>query len=770
MSFGIAIQLPAHLARESQDVIKQFAFGKSAMKSKGSHNTTLIGDADQGMVQPIVQIASPFSFESPPVVLLRSSNRLATDRKRGKSQVPSIKQNVSKSREKDKDVTEAKKQARKFQIKKTSVVVDSNNSRPGRKLTNFQGSKSTVRINQTGLVLPANQSNLKSMANTVLTTTTATNTQTPTTTDSASKTMQNSGRTLNHTAPLGGSPAGNQFRILQSGGTQDNRAKRVNKADESPVGVGGAGAGANLQQRSHTVQRVTNYSENLERLTAPPAHTTYYCSIVRGNNHEMIQRVILNRTWWKKVPQLSTKAKMKGLMPTVPTHFFWRLMVNNFDFQPLNSTNGGFLMKQSINRFSNSEEISDKDNLYRNLWFLSQRQPIDLSAIVPLTYSFRMHEVQFEKDLQQFCRLFIANERNCAPKDVLPLKTINDDKLKEDVPIYYDFGFEFPKRSYTGRKFSNIDPSQVKRNSNFFHEKNLWILKPSWCDRGKGVEIFRSLEELGKFLQMYVSGYNMSEYMNMNYNDDDNISPALKEGAMIDKAQKTIFPKFVIQKYMEQPALFKGLKFDIRSHALLTQEKELYIFRDSYVRLCSLPYTLEKQNYFAHLCNTAVNQKSDSFGALAAGNTISMGELGAFFDQKEAGTEFLRKIGGSFEKYFYEEIRKLMKTAFDSVLKRANLLNPEKIPNSFELFGFDIMVDQSYKCWLIEANYIPGLTDDGSEYAKYYMDRMMDDMFKLTLDELYPIPRNAKRVEQYFPLLHYSHEENLWKLVSRYEN
>ena len=642
--------------------------------------------------------------------------------------------------------------------------MDSNNSRPGRKLANFQASKSTVRINQNGLVLPANQSHLKSMANAAM------NTSENIDYSQANGNLQNSSRNLNQTAPLAGALTGNQFRILQSGGTQEQRPKRLPRMERGPDSPSvHQPSAANSGQRSHTVQRITNYSENLERLTAPPAHTTYYCSIARGNNHEMIQRVILNRTWWKKVPQLSTKAKMKGLMPTVPTHFFWRMMVNNFDFQPLNSTNGGFLMKQSINRFSHSEEISDKDNLYRNLWFLSQRQSLDLSTIVPLTYSFRMHEVQFEKDLQQFCRLFLATEQNCAPKDILPLRVLKDDKLKEDVPIYYEFGFEFPKRSYTGRKFQNVDPAQVKRNSNFFHEKNLWILKPSWCDRGKGVEIFKSLEELGKFLQMYVSGYNMSEYMNMDYNDQDNISPALKEGAMIDKAQKTIFPKFVIQKYMEQPALFKGLKFDIRSHALLTQEKELYIFRDSYVRLCSLPYTLEKQNYFAHLCNTAVNQKSDSFGALAAGNTISMGELGAFFDQKEAGTEFLRKIG-SFEKYFYEEIKKLMKVAFDSVLKRANLLNPEKIPNSFELFGFDIMVDQSYKCWLIEANYIPGLTDDGSEYAKYYMDRMMDDMFKLTLDELYPIPRNAKRVEQHFPLLHYPPDENLWKFVSRYEH
>lgn len=761
MSFGIAIQIPAHLSKESQEVIKQFALGKNPMnRAPLQNNPNSTAEAKSKGTSQAQTDQPHFSFESPPVVLLKSSNRLALENRRGKSQAPILQQNVSKSREKEKDVTDSKRHPRKFQIKKTSIAVDSSNTRPARKIANNQGSNSTVRINQHGLVLPANQNNMKSVLNAAI--------PGPAEMEANhAQSLRASSRNLNQTAPLSNNViTPNQFRILQSGGTQEHKPRRLPRIDRAPDSPSGHQA---PPQRSHTVHRITNYSENLERLTAPPAHTTYYCSITRGNNHEMIQRIILNRTWWKLVPQLSTKAKMKGLHPTVPTHFFWRMMVNNFDFQPLSSTNGGFLMKQSINRFSHSEEISDKDNLFRNLWFLCQRQPFDLFACVPLTYSFRMHEVQFEKDLQQFCRVFIANERGIAPKDVPVLFVAKDDKLKEDVPVYHDFGFQFPKRSYSGRKFQNAEYNQIKRNPNFFHEKNLWILKPSWCDRGKGVEIFKTLDELGKFLQMYTSGYNMSEYMNMNYTDDDNISPALKEGGMMEQSQKTIFPKFVIQKYMEQPALFQGLKFDIRSHALLTQEKELYIFRDSYVRLCSLPYDLEKQNYFAHLCNTAVNQKSDSFGTLAAANTISIGQLAQFFDEKEAGTDFLRRIGG-FEKYFFEEIKKLVKTAFDSVLKRANLLNPDKIPNSFELFGFDIMVDQSYKCWLIEVNYIPGLTDDGSDYARVYFDRMMDDMFKLTLDELYPIPRNTKRIQQNFPLLHYPLEENLWKLIHKYEN
>jgi hypothetical protein len=184
-------------------------------------------------------------------------------------------------------------------------------------------------------------------------------------------------------------------------------------------------------------------------------------------------------------------------------------------------------------------------------------------------------------------------------------------------------------------------------------------VKPSGCDRGKGVEIFRSLEELQKFLKMYSSGYNMSEYMNMNYTDNDNQSPSLTEGGMVSKSKKTVFPKFVIQKYMEKPALFKGYKFDIRAHALVTHNKAVYVFRDSYIRISSLPFSLEKSNYFVHLCNTSVNQKSGSFGKLAVGNTISIVELAEHFDEKEQNNPQTQIK--SFEPYLFEEIQKLVK-------------------------------------------------------------------------------------------------------------
>ena len=45
----------------------------------------------------------------------------------------------------------------------------------------------------------------------------------------------------------------------------------------------------------------------------------------------------------------------------------------------------------------------------------------------------------------------------------------------------------------------------------------------------------------------------------------------------------------------------------------------------------------------------------------------------------------------------------------DSFLSVRNKMNPNKRKNIFELFGFDFMIDEDYRTWLIEINTNPHL-------------------------------------------------------------
>lgn len=66
----------------------------------------------------------------------------------------------------------------------------------------------------------------------------------------------------------------------------------------------------------------------------------------------------------------------------------------------------------------------------------------------------------------------------------------------------------------------------------------------------------------------------------------------------------------------------------------------------------------------------------------------------------------------------------------------AKKLNPYRRKHCFELFGLDFMLDSDLNCWLIEANTNPCL-EESSRLLELILPRMVDDMFKLTIDQVF---------------------------------
>lgn len=64
-------------------------------------------------------------------------------------------------------------------------------------------------------------------------------------------------------------------------------------------------------------------------------------------------------------------------------------------------------------------------------------------------------------------------------------------------------------------------------------------------------------------------------------------------------------------------------------------------------------------------------------------------------------------------------------------------LNPQGRKQCFEIFGYDFMIDEYLKPWLIEVNTNPCL-EETSALLRQYLPRMLDDAFKLTLDVAFP--------------------------------
>jgi hypothetical protein len=73
-------------------------------------------------------------------------------------------------------------------------------------------------------------------------------------------------------------------------------------------------------------------------------------------------------------------------------------------------------------------------------------------------------------------------------------------------------------------------------------------------------------------------------------------------------------------------------------------------------------------------------------------------------------------------------------------------LNPNNRKDCFELFGFDFLIDEDFRVWLIEVNTNPYLGMP-NQYIKELMPKMQEDIVRLAVDPRYE-PKNVDDAER----------------------
>ena len=87
-----------------------------------------------------------------------------------------------------------------------------------------------------------------------------------------------------------------------------------------------------------------------------------------------------------------------------------------------------------------------------------------------------------------------------------------------------------------------------------------------------------------------------------------------------------------------------------------------------------------------------------------------------------------------FYSLLQDSIRQIITLTLKSVESK---LNPSGRKFCMEIFGYDFILDDELKPWLIEVNTNPCL-EESSGLLKMLIPRMIDDALKLTLDQVFP--------------------------------
>ena len=192
---------------------------------------------------------------------------------------------------------------------------------------------------------------------------------------------------------------------------------------------------------------------------------------------------------------------------------------------------------------------------------------------------------------------------------------------------------------------------------------------------------------------------------------------------------------FVISRYISKPHLINQYKYDLRVYVLVTSYDPLviYLYEDGLCRFATEKYSLKVKNLkkrFVHLTNYSVNKKADNYQANEDGEEQLEEEDGAqpskwSFKQLK---EHIIETGYDWEQVMSEIKDVIIKTIISiepHVVNGLNNYSRSKSP-CFELYGFDVMLDNTLKPWIIEVNVSPSLSSS-SKFDKTVKTKLLCD-------------------------------------------
>ena len=361
---------------------------------------------------------------------------------------------------------------------------------------------------------------------------------------------------------------------------------------------------------------------------------------------------------------------------------------------------------QLINHFEYHNQVSNKKDLFTNLLKYCEINKKDLFSFFPFTIVLCFNESFVNEQIEGFKRLY----------DDIP--NLIEDKKEGLKKNYADYvGIDSLKRF--GKTHNIILPKS------FFKGKNMWLLKRTNLNRGREIKIYSDINEILNEID--------SNKKNNNYNN------------------------LVIQKYLEDPFLYDNRKFDIRIWVLFTYlsnntKLKVYVFKEGHLKACSEPYDINSNDLYVHLTNYSVQKYNKNFSKIEKGNEISFGTFQEKLDKIGDGKNFKRDV--------MPKIIKIISISANSAKSKINVLNKK---NCFEIFGYDFILDSNFNPFLLEINTNPGL-EESSPLIEMLVPRMIDDAFRLTIDQIFERSDENKNVSK-FKVDGYSDEENMWENV-----
>lgn len=218
-------------------------------------------------------------------------------------------------------------------------------------------------------------------------------------------------------------------------------------------------------------------------------------------------------------------------------------------------------------------------------------------------------------------------------------------------------------------------------------KKEWWILKPGMSDRGQGIRLFSTMEELQDIFDGWEADRPDSD-------DEDDEQDTQHQGG--DYITTSHLRHFVAQPYIHPPLLFDNRKFHIRTYVLCTGSLTIHVYKHMLALFAAKTYTapwLSPDDIESFLTNTCLQDSPNETSVQRFWDLpLPQDQLSSVFEQICSVT------GEIFE-----------------AAARAMPVHFQTLPNAFEVFGLDFMVDEAGETWLLEVNAFPDFKQTGGD-------------------------------------------------------
>lgn len=448
-----------------------------------------------------------------------------------------------------------------------------------------------------------------------------------------------------------------------------------------------------------------NWSNGISSNVSKDNVTNYKYYLGSGNNSKLVKQIMSNRWWWTRVPEEEKES----------AHFVWTQWKEWEFIKALPCIEDMSPQVETTSQFSLDSKTKYTQVNINNV--LSLPKNVDIS---PLGYDLITKSASFTHIAVK--TTVVSNEIKISNKIEHNYNLSNKKALFYNLVRYYEClgedPFEYIPLTYH-IKLGESDPA-FKKFEEKFHEYdklfdesgkkfvNLWIVKPGEnTNRGNGISVVSDLTS---------------------------IKGEIRGNPCPSTGQHT----FIIQKYIEKPFLVNKRKFDIRCYAMITCINGIiqgYFYQEGYIRTSSKNFSLTSTNKYVHLTNDAVQKKCDDYGKFEKANKMSYADFQRYLDNHQTSkVDFLTQI--------LPQIRKVVKDTIQAVFLK---IDTNKRAHSFEVFGYDFLLDSSLKPWLLEVNTNPCLELSSPNLCRI-IPAMIENSLRIALDPLFTEPGNSKKV------------------------